>query len=75
MDSCKSFLQASVNGTQLYQSPTQRFTSWVCIYQTAIIICTNAWVKEWEWDTNAEWIRENEVRIDVTDFMYEKPST
>ena len=55
--------------------PTQRFTSWVCIYQTAIIICTNAWVKEWEWDTNAEWIRENEVRIDVTDFMYEKPST
>ena len=75
VDSCKSFLQASVNGTQLYQSPTQRFTRWVCIYQTAIIICTNAWVKEWEWDTNAEWIRENEVRIDVTDFMYEKPST
>ena len=22
----------------------------MCIYQTAIIICTNAWVKEWEWD-------------------------
>ena len=75
VDSCKSFLQASVNGAQLYQSPTQRFTRWVCIYQTAIIICTNAWVEAWEWDTNAEWIRENEVRIDVTDFMYEKPST
>ena len=74
VDACKSFLQAAVDGSELYQSPTQRFTRWVCVYQVPIIICTNEWVKTWEWDANATWIRENEVRIDVEDFLYEKPS-
>ena len=74
VDACKVLLQASLEGTELYQSPTQRFTRWVWVYPVPIIICTNEWVQWWECDSNARWIRENSVQIDVTDYLYERPS-
>ena len=72
VDSCKVFLQASLEGTELYQSPTQRFTRWVWVYGVPIIICTNEWLKEEDVDANAKWIRENSVHVKVTDYLWER---
>ena len=72
VDSCKVFLQASLEGTELYQSPTQRFTRWVWVYGVPIIVCTNEWLKDEEDDANAEWIRKNSVHIRVTDYLWQR---
>ena len=71
--SCKVFLQAAVEGTEMFQSPTQRFVRWVWVYQVPIIICTNKWIS---WQDNsdlARWIRENQVLVEVHDFLFERP--
>ena len=65
VDHCKVFLQASLEGTELFQSPTQRFTRWVWVYGVPIIVCTNEWLKEEDDDANAVWIRENQVHVKV----------
>ena len=71
-EGCKVLLQASVEGPQLYQSPTQRFTRWIWVYQVPMIVCTNKWLSPWEWGANARWIHENSVQIDVADYLYKK---
>ena len=65
-------LQAGIEGTELYQSPTQRFTRWVWVYQVPIIICTNEWISDRDRDATARWIRENQVHIHVKDYMYNR---
>ncbi len=72
VDSCKVFLLASSEGTELYQSPTQRFRRWVWVYGVPIIICTNEWLKDTDEDANAKWIRENSVHVKVTDYLWER---
>ena len=69
--SCKVFLQASLEGSELYQSPTQRFTRWVWVYAVPIIICTNDWIHENDNSPLARWIRENQVFVHVTSPMFE----
>lgn len=69
---CKVLLQASLEGTELYQSPTQRFTRWVWLYQVPIIICTNKWIRDDDEGDIAKWIRENQVCVEVNDYMYER---
>ena len=69
---CKVLLQASLEGTELYQSPTQRFTRWVWVYAVPIIICTNEWLKDQDVDANAQWIRANSVHVRATDYMWER---
>ena len=71
VDSCKVFLQASLEGSELYQSPTQRFTRWVWVYAVPIIICTNDWIHEKDNSPLARWIRENQVFVNVTSPMFE----
>ena len=71
---CKAFLQAGVDGCELYQSPTQRFTRWFCVYKMPMIICTNDWVNEETTSIDAslqKWIKENSVHVHVTDHLYE----
>ena len=68
----KVLLQASLEGTELYQSPTQRFTRWVWVYAVPIIICTNEWLKDEDVDANAQWIRANSVHVRVTDYLWER---
>ena len=72
VNSCKVFLQASLEGTEMYQSPTQRFTRWVWVYGVPIIVCTNEWLEDSEDDANAQWIRKNSVHILVTDYLWER---
>ena len=38
---CKVFLQAGLDGCELYQSATQRYTRWYCVFNVPLIICTN----------------------------------
>ena len=71
IDTCKVLMQAGVDGVDAYQSPTQRFTRWYCLYQVPIIICTNRWITDGTKGERADWIRENHVHVHVTDFMYE----
>ena len=71
VDSCKVFLQASLEGSELYQSPTQRFTRWVWVYAMPIIICTNDWIHENDNSLLARWIRENQVFVNVTSPLFE----
>ena len=73
IDSCKVFLQASLDGADMYQSPTQRFTRWIWVYMKPIVICTNRWIKDTDESDRARWIRENEVYVEVTDFLFDKP--
>ena len=73
VDACKVFLQTSVDGTEMYQSPTQRFTRWIWLYHTAIVVCTNEWVKSVEQDASARWIRENQVHVHVTAPLWQEP--
>ena len=40
VDNRKAFLRAGVDGYELYQSPTQRFTRWFCVYKVPMAICT-----------------------------------
>ena len=73
---CKVFLQAGLDGCELYQSATQRYTRWYCVFNVPIIICTNDWssaaVKiDWELWT---WIQENSVHVKVKDYLYLKPA-
>ena len=37
-----------------------------------IIICTNTWIPEWQWWEPAPWIRENQVYVNITDYLYER---
>ena len=76
VENCKAFLQAGVDGCELYQSPTQSFTRWFCVWKVPIIICTNDWIGE---DSSidsslAQWIGENSVHYSVKDYLYEKPA-
>ena len=76
VENCKAFLQAGVDGCELYQSPTQRFTRWFCVYKVPMIICTNEWITEETTSVNAslqQWIQENSVHIRVTDYLYDRP--
>ena len=72
---CKVFLQAGLDGCELYQSATQRYTRWYCVYNVPIVICTNDWSSELvKIDAElAAWIEENSVHYPVTDFLYNKP--
>ena len=63
---------ASVEGTILYQSPTQRFSRWIWVYQVPIIICTNKWIKAKDKGSTAKWIRENSVHVKVCDYLYKR---
>lgn len=72
VDSCKVFLQASLEGTEMFQSLTQRFTRWVWVYGVPIIVCTNEWLGDDEDDPNAQWIRKNSVHVRVTDYLWER---
>ena len=74
VDTCKVFLQASLEGTDMYQSPTQRFTRWVWVYMVPIIVCTNDWVKDSDNSPTARWIRQNQVHVKVTDYLFEHES-
>ena len=73
---CKVFLQAGLDGCELYQSATQRYTRWYCVFNVPIIICTNDWssaaVKiDWElW----KWIQENSVHVQIEDYLYLEPA-
>ena len=73
---CKVFLQAGLDGCELYQSATQRYTRWHCMFNVPIIICTNDWSSpavniDWElWS----WIQENSVHVQIDDFLYLKPA-
>ena len=75
VDNCKAMLQAGVDGCELYQSPTQRFTRWLCVYKMPMIICTNDWVDEETSSIDAslqKWIQENSVHVRVTGYLYER---
>ena len=74
VETCKVFLQASLEGTDMYQSPTQRFTRWVWVYGVPIIVCTNGWVKDTDMSPTARWIRQNSVHVKVTDYLFEHES-
>ena len=72
---CKVFLQAGLDGCELYQSATQRYTKWYCVYSVPIIICTNDWSSQ-HVKIGVElalWISQNSVHIPVKDFLYNKP--
>ena len=74
VENSKAFLQAGVDGCELYLSPTQRFTRWFCVCQMPMIICTNDWVDEETTSIDAslqKWIKENSVHVHVTDHLYE----
>jgi hypothetical protein len=70
VESCKVFLQAAIEGTDLYQSPTQRFSRWVWVYGVPIIICTNDWLEEKDDSKLARWIHANQVLVEVTEAMW-----
>ena len=74
VDACKVFLQASIEGTFMYQSPTQRFTRWMWMYQVPLIVCTNEWIQDKDKDANAKWIRENQCHVAVSDYLYDRPA-
>ncbi len=74
VENCKAFLQAGVDGCELYQSPTQRFTRWFCVYKVPIIICTNQWFTPDMDPSLVRWIKENSVHYYVNDYLYEHPS-
>ena len=56
------------------QSPTQRFTRWLWLYQVPIIVCTNEWINKGDQDANAKWIRENQCHVAVNDYLYHRPA-
>ena len=68
--SCKVFLQAAIEGTDLYQSPTQRFSRWVWVYGVPIIICTNDWLEAKDDSKLACWIHANQVLVEVNEAMW-----
>jgi hypothetical protein len=70
VESCKVFLQAAIEGTDLYQSPTQRFSRWVWVYGVPIIICTNDWLEPTDDSKLARWIHANQVFVEVTEAMW-----
>ena len=76
VNNCKALLQAGVDGCELYQSPTQRFTRWFCVYKVPIIICTNDWIGESSSidESLGKWLGENSVHYDVKDYLYERPA-
>ena len=45
---CKVFLQAGLDGCELYQSATQRYTRWYCVFNVPLIICTNVLPLLWK---------------------------
>ena len=64
---CKVFLQAVLDGRELYQSATQRYTRWYCVFNVPIIICTNDWSSaavKIDWELWA-WIQENAVHVQI----------
>ena len=73
VNSIKVFLQAAVEGTEMFQSPTQRFVRWVWVYQVPIIISTNNWISWTDNSSLAKWIRENQVLVEVSDYLFHKP--
>ena len=72
---CKVFLQAGIDGCELYQSATQRYTRWYCVYNVPMIICTNEWSVDSAEMTKdlVKWISENSVHVTVKDYLYNKP--
>ena len=70
VESCKVFLQAALEGGELYQSPTQRFTRWIWVYGVPIIICTNDWITPEDNSKLAQWIRANQVYLEVSEDMF-----
>ena len=74
VSACKVFLQAGMDGCELYQSTTQRYTRWYCVHQVPIIICTNDWEGA-SMDIGEKlktWIEQNSFHYPVTDYMYEE---
>ena len=70
VESCKVFLQAAREAGELYQSPTQRFTRWIWVYGVPIIICTNDWITPEDNSKLAQWIRANQVYLEVSEDMF-----
>ena len=61
-------LQAGVDGADMFQSPTQRFVRWVCLFGIPIIVCTNGWLTAKDQDEKARWIRVNSRYQFIDDF-------
>ena len=75
VDRCKVFLQAGMDGAELYKSATQRYTRWFCVHNVPIIICTNDWSsKHVKIDEELmAWIEKNSVHIDVKNYLFIQP--
>ena len=62
-----------MDGCELYQSATQRYTRWFCVFRVPIIICTNDWSSAAvQIDENLKmWIKANSFHVLVKDFLFE----
>ena len=67
---CKVLLQAGVDGADMFQSPTQRFVKWVCLFGIPIVVCTNGWLTAQDQDEKARWIRCNSRYLFIDDFTF-----
>ena len=59
----------------MYQSPTQRYSRWVFIWQVPVIVCTNEWTHPQASDSLSDWIHENSVYIQVNRYLWQGAPT
>ena len=74
---CKVFLQAGMDGAELFQSATQRYTRWYCVHNVPIIICTNDWSSPGLGITEElrKWIDANSKHVSVMDYLFDAAPT
>ena len=67
------FLQAGVDGYELYQSATQRHTRWFGVFRVPIVICTNEWSSAAVLidDNLKKWIKANDCHMLVREFSFQ----
>ena len=69
----KVLFQAGPSGVTLQESPTQMCARWIFLYQNPMIVCTNTWKHDEEWQGEFEWLRCNSVSIHITSPVFLEP--